>query len=268
MPGQVHHLEGPVAEVDDVPFADLADLRARLLAKRSGREPRRLRRHEQRFVHVIPGPFEHRDLLLPPRLPRAERPQRRAAQQPSLKAVSPDMAELVMTADVVVVPVSGDGDDRLVDQIGELAASSIRVLSNQRPATGTASWLLSKHAVSARLRAPAAGACLCPDAPLGGGTPDASSDGRLALLQPWPAAGQAADRACRLARHDAQSDAFSRIRLTGAHRPRSEPAAPGTRSQQFARRRGQERSHTLSLALIDASAQVAADGNLQRVKSD
>jgi hypothetical protein len=28
----VHHLEDPVAEVDDVPFADLADLRARLLA--------------------------------------------------------------------------------------------------------------------------------------------------------------------------------------------------------------------------------------------
>ena len=38
--GQVQHLEGPVAEVDDVPFADLAYPRARLLAKRSGGEPR------------------------------------------------------------------------------------------------------------------------------------------------------------------------------------------------------------------------------------
>jgi hypothetical protein len=36
--------------------------------------------------------------------------------------MSPDIGELVMAADVVVVPVSGDGDNGLVDQIGELAS--------------------------------------------------------------------------------------------------------------------------------------------------
>jgi len=96
-----------------------------------------------------------------------------------------------------------------------------------------------------------------PDAPLGGGTPDASSDGRLALLQPWLAAGQAADRAYRLARHDAQSDVFRPDQVDRCTQARSEPAAPGTQGQQSARRRGQERSHTPSLVLIDASAQVA-----------
>jgi hypothetical protein len=63
----------------------------------------------------------------------------------------------------------------------------------------------------------------------------------------------------RLARHDDQSDAFTPIRLTGAGRPRSETTAPGTQSQQFARRRGQERVHMLLPALVGASAQVAAD---------
>src|SRR5215510_2408487 len=121
MPGQVQHLEGPVAQIDDVPFADLADLRARLLAKPSGREPGRPRRDEQRLVHVIAGPFEHRELLRTPRLPRAERPQRRAAQQPRLTVVRPDVSELVMTADMVIVPVRRNRDDRLVDQAGELA---------------------------------------------------------------------------------------------------------------------------------------------------
>lgn len=42
-------------------------------------------------------------------------------------------------------------------------------------------------------------------------------------------------------------------------RPRSETTAPGTQSQQFARRRGQERGHMLLPALVGASAQVAAD---------
>ena len=120
----MQHLEGPVAEVDDVPFADLGHLRARLLAERSGVEPRGPRSHEQRFAHVITRPFERRDLCLSPRLPGAERPQRRAAQQLRLKAVSPDIGELVMTADVVIVPVGGDGDDRLADQAGELASDA------------------------------------------------------------------------------------------------------------------------------------------------
>ena len=52
----------------------------------------------------------------------AERPQRGAAQQLRLEAVSPDIGELVMTADVIIVTVSGDGDDRLAGQISELAS--------------------------------------------------------------------------------------------------------------------------------------------------
>src|SRR5215813_7293554 len=107
MPGQMQHLEGPVAKIDDVPLADLADLRARLLAKRFGHEPGGLCSNEQWLVHVIAGPFEHRDFLRAPRLSRAERPQRRGAQQPRFKAVSPHIRELVMTADVVIMSVSG-----------------------------------------------------------------------------------------------------------------------------------------------------------------
>jgi hypothetical protein len=36
--------------------------------------------------------------------------------------VSPDIGELVMTADVVIVPVGGDDDDWLAGQVGELAS--------------------------------------------------------------------------------------------------------------------------------------------------
>src|SRR6516225_2903160 len=107
MPGQVQHLEGPVAEVDHVALADLADLRARPLMKRFRRDPWRQRGDKQRLAHGIPGPFEHGHLRLPPRLQGAERSQRRAAQQPRLKAVRPDIAKLMMTTNVVVVPVRG-----------------------------------------------------------------------------------------------------------------------------------------------------------------
>ena len=44
------------------------------------------------------------------------------AQQVRLKVVSPDIRELVKAADVVIVPVRGDGDDRFTGQISELAS--------------------------------------------------------------------------------------------------------------------------------------------------
>src|SRR5262249_58752898 len=108
MPGKVQPLEGPAAQIDDVPFADLADLRARLLAKPSGREPGRPCRDEQRLVHVIAGPFEHRDLLRAPRLPRAERPQRRAAQPPPPPGGRPGRPAPLVTPPVGILPLPGD----------------------------------------------------------------------------------------------------------------------------------------------------------------
>jgi hypothetical protein len=117
----VPHLELPVAEVDDIALVDQPGHPCRPLAEGLERHPDGQRVDEVFVGHRVPRGVECLDHLATPCGLDVETRERRVLEQVGLERMCGDVGELVVTTDVVVVSVCGDGHDGPSGEVEQVA---------------------------------------------------------------------------------------------------------------------------------------------------